>query len=987
MEERLLFSRCMMPTMVSLANNSESGREAQLQATLNVIPAYTWYALPSGALTFVSYRTADYLGLPKDHPLRFGIDTTASWDSHIPLLHPDDQEETRRVWSTCLRTGRAAEVSFRVRNAEGGYRWFLSRAEPLRASDGTLLYWIGVNLEIEERKQAEFYLAEGERLAHMGSWVLDPTGVFPYWSHELFNIYGLDPAKEGVSLEQYLTIVHPQDREFMRSLINRMFAEAAGCDVTKRIVRPNGEVRYVRCVGAPVIENGTLKRIVGTAIDASVHELLTQELRRREDYLAEAQRLSHTGSFGWKPISGEIVWSDETYRIFEYDHAVKPTIDSVVQRVHPEDRTDFQEVIDRASAGSTQFEHTCRLLLPDGRVKYVHAVAHALQDASGNREFVGAVTDVTEGKETEHRIHRIINTVPGLHWSARPDGWVDFINQRWLDYTGMKLEQAVGWGWTPAYHPDEIEEVKVTWRTALAEGKPLEMETRLRRFDGEYRWFLERVFPLFDSAGQIVGWYGSDIDIHDRKLAEEALRQQEIELRQMLDFTPQLVSVYGAGRERIHANRIQLDYLGIGLDEWRQRGPGIHIHPDDSERVNACWDRAFGSGSGFDVELRVRKHDGKYRWFLARYNPVRDDKGQIMRWYVAGTDIEDRKRAEEKLQQENAALREEIDQTSMFEEIVGTSSALKNVLLRISKVAPSDSTVLITGETGTGKELVARAIHRRSQRSSRAFVSVNCAAIPQDLIASELFGHEKGAFTGATQRRVGRFELADGGTIFLDEVGELLLDTQVALLRVLQEREFERIGGTQSVHVDVRVITATNRDLNAAVANGTFRQDLFYRLNVFPIEVPPLRARKDDILMLVEYFVQRFATKGGKRVRLIDNKTLDLLQSYAWPGNIRELQNVIERSVILSSGEVLSVDELWLSKETAVPASRVKAQPTVRGEVDPRSEREIIEGALAESRGRVSGPSGAAARLGIPRSTLESRIRALNINKTRFKFG
>jgi transcriptional regulator with GAF, ATPase, and Fis domain len=382
----------------------------------------------------------------------------------------------------------------------------------------------------------------------------------------------------------------------------------------------------------------------------------------------------------------------------------------------------------------------------------------------------------------------------------------------------------------------------------------------------------------------------------------------------------------------------------------------------------------------------VRKHDGSYRWFLARYNPVRDDKGQIMRWYVAGTDIEDRKQAEEKLQQENAALREEIDQTSMFEEIVGTSAALKTVLSRVSKVAPSDSTVLITGETGTGKELVARAIHRSSRRSSRAFVSVNCAAVPRDLIASELFGHEKGAFTGAIQRQLGRFELADGGTIFLDEIGELLPDTQVALLRVLQEREFERIGGRQAVHVDVRVITATNRDLNAAVANGTFRQDLFYRLNVFPIEVPPLRERKDDILMLVEYFVQRFATKGGKRIRLIDNKTLDLLQSYAWPGNIRELQNVIERSVILSSSEVLAVDELWLSKETAVPVSRVKAQPTVRGEAEPRSEREFIEAALAETKGRVSGPSGAAVKLGIPSSTLATRIKALKINKGQFKF-
>jgi transcriptional regulator with GAF, ATPase, and Fis domain len=386
------------------------------------------------------------------------------------------------------------------------------------------------------------------------------------------------------------------------------------------------------------------------------------------------------------------------------------------------------------------------------------------------------------------------------------------------------------------------------------------------------------------------------------------------------------------------------------------------------------------------LELRVQRADGSYRWFLARFNPLRDEQGQITRWYAAVADIEDRKRAEQKLQLENAALREEIDQTSMFEEIVGTSPALQTVLSRISKVAPSDSTVLITGETGTGKELVARAIHRRSQRSRPAFVSVNCAAIPRDLIASELFGHEKGAFTGAMQRRLGRFEMADGGTIFLDEVGELSPDTQVALLRVLQEREIERVGGGQPIHVDVRVIAATNRDLKAAVASGTFRQDLFYRLNVFPIEVPPLRERKDDILMLVEYFVQRYATRTGKNLRSIDKTTLHLLQSYHWPGNIRELQNVIERSVILSSGEVFSVDEMWLSKETSRPASRVETPEPFKREVEPRSEREIIETALAETRGRVSGPSGAAAKLGIPPSTLETRIKALKINKGQFKF-
>ena len=318
----------------------------------------------------------------------------------------------------------------------------------------------------------------------------------------------------------------------------------------------------------------------------------------------------------------------------------------------------------------------------------------------------------------------------------------------------------------------------------------------------------------------------------------------------------------------------------------------------------------------------------------------------------------------------------------MFEEIVGTSPALQTVLSRISKVAPTDSTVLITGETGTGKELVARAIHRRSHRASRAFVSVNCAAIPRDLIASELFGHEKGAFTGALQRRVGRFELAEGGTIFLDEVGELLPETQVALLRVLQEREFDRVGGTQSIRIEVRVIAATNRDLKAAVANGSFREDLYYRLNVFPLEMPPLRVRGTDIPLLVEYFIDRYARKAGKNIRNVDKNTLQLLQSYPWPGNIRELQNVIERSIIVCETETFTVDESWLSQRPV--DTRLTNKPFLTEKV-AATEKEIIEQALRECQGRIFGPSGAAAKLGIARSTLESKIRSLNINKNRFK--
>jgi transcriptional regulator with PAS, ATPase and Fis domain len=334
-----------------------------------------------------------------------------------------------------------------------------------------------------------------------------------------------------------------------------------------------------------------------------------------------------------------------------------------------------------------------------------------------------------------------------------------------------------------------------------------------------------------------------------------------------------------------------------------------------------------------------------------------------------------------RMRAENLALREEVDQASMFEEIVGTSAPLRAVLARVSRVAPTDSTVLITGETGTGKELVARAIHKGSARSAQAFVSVNCAAIPPALIASELFGHEKGAFTGALERRLGRFELADGGTIFLDEVGDLPSDTQLALLRVLQEREFERVGGTRSIRVDVRVIAATNRDLSAAMGKDAFRSDLFYRLNVFPIEMPPLRERHEDIPLLVAYFVDRYARKVGKTIDNIDQRTFEIFQGYSWPGNIRELQNVIERSVVICETATFAIDESWLRRELP------KAPRPVQSLADDlvTREREMIETALAASRGRVSGPSGAAARLGIPGSTLDSKIRALGIRKERFK--
>jgi len=835
--------------------------EAQLQATLNMIPAYTWYAAPSGALTFVNKRNADYGGIPEDHPLRFGIDVGAAWDSHIPFLHPDDHEETRRVWSACLSSGRAGEVTFRVRGAQGNYRWFLSRTEPLHASDGTVLYWIGINFDIDERKQAEV------------------------------------------------------------------------------------------------------------------------ELRRSRAYLADAQRLSRTGFVGMDASTKRIFWSEEAARIYGYPSGTKPTPELILQRSHPDDVGLVTHAIERAAQGGCDFDYEHRLLMPDGSIKHLHDVAHRVSDEAGNEEVVGAIVDITDRKVAEETIRtqeaelrHVVDTIPAIVWSARPDGANSYVNSRFVEYCGMRPEQIAGSGWHAATHPDDLERHNAKWLASVASGEPFEDEVRFRRADGQYRWHLQRGVPLRDEAGHIVKWYGVLTDIEDRKRAEDKIREQETELRQILDFAPQMIAVYGPSFQRLYANHITLDYVGITLDEWRQTpGRFAFVHPDDRPRAEA------GREVAEAVEVRLRKSDGTYRWFLAQVNPVRDDKGEIIRWYISSTDIDERKRAEERLQEENVALREEVDKASMFEEIVGASPALTAVLSRVSKVATSDSTVLITGETGTGKELVARAIHRRSRRASRAFVAVNCAAIPRDLIVSELFGHEKGAFTGAVQRRLGRFELADGGTIFLDEVGELSSDTQVALLRVLQEREFERVGGRDRIRVDVRVIAATNRDLSAAVADGEFRQDLFYRLNVFPLEMPPLRERREDIPVLVEYFIGRYARKAGRTFRRVSKRTLDRLRSYPWPGNVRELQNVIERSVIVSDTDEFTVDESWLSASPPVE-SRLGLSGAVAAH-----EKAIVEDALRASGGRVFGPSGAAARLGIPRSTLESKIRSLKIDKSRFR--
>jgi PAS domain S-box-containing protein len=723
----------------------------------------------------------------------------------------------------------------------------------------------------EKLRRSEAYLTEAQRLSQTGSFGCNLSTGEMFWSEETFRIYGYDRSMQP-AVERVLQRVHPADRPFVQEQIDRASRGGKDCHVECRLLLPDDSVKHVRIVAHASNNDPGIIEFIGAVMDVTAAKKAEEKLRRSEAYLAEAQKLSHTGSFGWDVSSGEIFWSDETFRIFEYEPTAKVTIAQIVQRTHPEDRPAVQQLIERVSRERKEFDFEHRLLMPNGSVKYLRVIGSPSDNEDGRLEFVGAVTDITESKR-----------------------------------------------------------------------------------------------------------------------AEDKVRQSEKDLRKVLDLTPQHLRVLAADGSLVYANEVALKYHGLTIDPWSQRPlaqrradevPLEFFHPDDRERAMRELKDKFSSGCAHETEVRLLRYDGTYRWFLVRRNPLRDEQGRITRWYAAATDIEDRKQAEQRLQDENVALREEIDRASMFEEIVGISRALHAVLSRVSKVAPTDSTVLITGETGTGKELIARAVHKRSQRSSGAFVSVNCAAIPRDLIASELFGHEKGAFTGATQRRLGRFELAEGGTIFLDEIGELPAETQIALLRVLQEHEFGRVGGTGSIRTNARVIAATNRDLEEAIAAGTFRRDLFYRLNVFPIEVPPLRERQEDIPVLVDYFIDRYARKAGKSIRRVNKKSLELLQSYPWPGNIRELQNVIERSVILCETENFSIDESWLSRQprSTEPKSQLELSEKLAAQ-----EKEMIEAALRESGGRVSGPSGAAAKLGVPGSTLETKIRSLKIDKNRFK--
>src|SRR5438128_996112 len=981
--------------MASLPHGFEEPGDVQdIRLVVDTIPTLAWSAGPDGSADFFNQRWLDYTGLTAKQALGSG------WEVAI---HPDDLPRILETFREALNSGKPYEVEGRFRRFDGEFRWFLFRGSPLRDRSGKVTKWYGTNTDLEERKRAEDALRKSEERwrsvfenSAIGVALTDLNGRYLATNHVYQTIVGY--TEEELRALHFLEVTFEDYREANWALITEL--------VEGKRRQFQIEKRYRRKDGSSIWVSNNVSLVPGTErvprFIMALSEDITQRKRAEEAIRSHEQNLRLLVD----TIPGLVVTTTPAGEIELLNRQVQEYFGKTPEElanwrtsdaIHPDDLPLTIAALTRSIQTGEPYEVEHHLRRADGVYRWFHARGLALRDKEGRIvRWYYLLTDVDDRRRAEEALRKSEALLHEAQRLARTGSW------SWDVLSGRVVsspENARIYGFQPnedsaapevyfqRIHPDHRERIREAFQTCVVEKTDYQADYPIVLLDGTVKYIHATGHPILNKSEDLIEFFGTTVDVTEQHEARAALqtafeqiKAEETELRRMTDAIASYIYVFRPDGTPLYANQTVLDYTGLTWEEvQREDFPARIFHPEDAERLLEKRYEALARGKPFELEKRELGKDGKYRWFLVRYNPLRDDHGNIIRWYATGTDIEDRKRAEESMRDENLALREQIDQAFMFEEIVGSSPALQSVLSSIVKVAPTDSTVLITGETGTGKELIARAIHKRSRRAGQAFISVNCASIPTSLIASELFGHEKGAFTGAVQRRQGRFELAHSGTIFLDEVGDLPAETQITLLRVLQERQFERVGGNRTLTTDVRVIAATNRDLTAAIAAGTFRSDLFYRLNVFLIEVPPLRKRKEDIPMLVEYFVRLYAEKAGKHICTINRNTLELCQSYPWPGNIRELQNIVERSVILSSGDTFWIEKAWLARvQPPRPELAGPLPDTLQNQ-----ERKMIETALAESKGKVAGPEGAAARLGIPRSTLDSKIKQLNIKKNK----
>jgi PAS domain S-box-containing protein len=883
--------------------------------------------------------------------------------------------------------------------------------------------------DITQRKNAERELTrskatllESQRLVHMCSWAYNPSSGMTTFSPEMKRIYDIDSDKDTWPTDFFLDMVHREDQPIVLEIVRRAHLNKTDYDVSYRTVLPDGSIKHVHSVGHPIVnESGELVEVVGSSMDVTEQWKARTELETAFEEVKQQTEATRRSEERWRSVFENsaigVALTDLNGRFLATNHVFQAMVGYTEEELHAVSFLDITHedyrqanwalITELLEGQRRQFQIEKKYLRKDGSSVWVSNNVSLVPGTERVPQFIMALSeDITQRKRAEEALQRSEAYLAEAQKLAKTGSWAYNPAAAKLIYWSDEMLRIFGLDprsnlpdraeFLRLVHPEDRDRFNEQIEKSRREKADFVQDYRVVLTDGTVKHIHGIGHPVFDETGDIVEYVGTDVDVTERKRDEEKLQRSEADL-----LEAQRLSHTGSWKHELASGKVTVSpevyrIFDVGPDEvksttefWLNRN-----HPEDAKRIQELFEESEIQKTDYEADYRIVLPDGTIKHLHAVGHPILNESGDLVEFVGTAIDVteqvqarielekafEEIKRLKDRLHDENLALREQIDQAFMFEEIVGSSPALQTVLSSIVKVAPTDSTVLITGETGTGKELIARAIHKHSQRSGQAFISVNCASIPSSLIASELFGHEKGAFTGAAQRRQGRFELAHSGTIFLDEVGELPVETQIALLRVLQERQFERVGGSRVLSTDVRVIAATNRDLTAAIAAGTFRSDLFYRLNVFPIEVPPLRKRKEDIPMLVEYFVKRYAEKARKQIRKIDMNTLELCQSYPWPGNIRELQNIIERSVILCSGDTFWIEKAWLAN----PEPPRQELPGPLPDTLQNQERELIEAALAECKGKVAGPEGAAAKLRIPRSTLDSKIKQLKIKKHKF---
>ena len=862
-------------------------------------------------------------------------------------------------------------------------------------------------VELERNEFQTLAAAEHERLNEVvanvpgivwESRVVDETG-----QRRARFISGYVEQMFGFSVEECLgdsgfiaSRIVDEDRVAYLDVAESVFRTGEPKDTQFRCLTRDGRRIWVESHIVPIYdESGKAVGLRGVTMDITRRKKAEEDLRSKEKQLTEAQRLAQVGSWEWDSKTDTVIWSEEIYNIYGISPDRPPV--SYAEHVHlytPESWERLQAAVADAISQGKSYELELELIRTDGQHAWGSARGEVVSN-NGHLHLRGTLQDITQRKrseeailESETRFQNMADAAPVLIWIADSNLQCTYFNRNVLEFTGLSTEDLSGDGWLKAVHEDDRESCIAGYTPAYEKREPFVIEYRLRAANGEYRWVYDTGTPQFSSGGEFLGYIGSAIDITDLRKADEAIRESEARFRNMADTAPVALWIADSEMRMTFFNEYFLKYSGETMHNILGDGWLKLLHEDDREHYLMSVTTAKESRNSFTTEFRVRRTDGEYRWVYGTAAPRFATDGKFLGYIGSQVDISDRKAAEEglktaleqiyelknELHEENIYLKEVIKLNHQFDEIIGSSDELKYVLFKIEQVAPTDSTVLITGETGTGKELVARAIHQTSLRKDKPLVKVNCAALAAGLIESELFGHERGAFTGAGSRKIGRFELADGATIFLDEVGELPLELQAKLLRLIQEGEFERLGSSTTLKTDVRIMAATNRTLEAEVRAGRFREDLLFRLNVFPVTVPPLRERKEDIPELVEHFVNKFSKKLGKTITSIPPTTVRSLSQYEWPGNIRELANVIERAVIGTDGPTLRVLETMGEEKKAEDLNEL---PESLAGV----ERKHIIKTLLATNWRIEGSKGAARILGVNPSTLRTRMAKLGIVK------